>query len=235
MDSGFNVGNGFTSLAAGMPSVNALLVVTAGTSDFIYAAGEFDRYKGNPAIRLVKLDSNGAKAPGFNVSVGASGEILALALRDSDLFAGGQFTSYAGNSSAQRLVRLNADTGELTSGGTYSLNGTVRALVTGSVGSDKFVYAGGSFSSVNSTASGPVIRIDPSTNTVSTGFVSSGTRHLNSGLTSSVNTLLFTTVTHNSNPLPLLVGGGVFSGYRNQAAPFAVRMDALSGVEATGP
>lgn len=232
---GFNFGSGFTSVNAGTPSVNAL-VVTSGTPHSVYAAGEFDQYKGNQAIRLIKLDSEGVIDPEFDPSVGASGELYALALNGTDLFAGGQFTSYAGNSSAQRLVRLNAQTGAMASGGAYTLNGTVRSLVTGNSGANTHLYAGGGFLSVNSVTTGPLAAVNLATYALNTAFQSAGTRALSLPSSTAVYALHFRTFTDaGGNVIPLLFGGGLFTGYAQRSAPFAIRLNALTGSEAPLP
>ncbi len=227
LDSNFALGSGFTSVSAGSPSINSV-VVTSGANYSVYAAGEFDRFKDESARRLVKLDVFGELVPEFDTAAGANAEINAVALRNSDLFIGGSFTAFAGNTSAQRLVRINATTGAAIANGVYTLNGTVRSIALSSNGD---VFVGGEFNQLGATSVGPVIRLQGSDYSFDSAFSSVGTRHLNSGVNVSIQSL-FALI---GGSHEVLFGGGVFSAYARLSAPFAIRMNQTTGAEALAP
>lgn len=227
LDSNFALGSGFTSVSAASPSINSV-VVTSDENYSVFAAGEFDRFKDESVTRLVKLDVFGELVPEFDSAAGADAEIHALALRNSDLFLGGGFTAFAGNTSAQRLVRINATTGAAQANGAYALNGAVRSIVLGSNGA---VFVGGQFNQLDSTSVGPVIRLQGNDYSLDSAFSSLGTRHLQSGVTVSVRALFALM----SGSPEVLFGGGIFSAYSRSSAPFAIRLDQSTGVEAPPP
>jgi hypothetical protein len=212
VDSSFALGNGFALSNGGSASVNALL--TTGSS--IFVGGEFDSFRDEPVSRVVKLDTAGELDTSFDVVSGPNQAVNALALRSNDLFVGGQFTSYAGNSGAQRVARVNAETGALATNVLYSVNGTVRAL---GVDADGRVYLGGSFTSVDGTTTGPLARIN-SNNSFDSGFNVIGSAHLNANPAAGIYTLL-PFATGDTPPINMLFSGGLISAFRYLSSPSA--------------
>ncbi|MFZ9521386.1 MAG: delta-60 repeat domain-containing protein, partial [Silvanigrellaceae bacterium] len=210
VDPTIDMGNGFALTRGGNATVNALL--TNGSS--IFVGGEFDTFKDEPVSRVVKLDTAGELDTSFDVASGPNQTVNALALRGSDLFVGGQFTAYSGNSSAQRLARLDATTGALKTDDLYNVNGTVRAL---GVDVNGRVYVGGSFTIVNGTSTGPLARILLS-NDFDTSFGAVGTVYLNANLAAGIYTLL-PFATADATPINMLLSGGLFSTFKFLSSP----------------
>ena len=238
LDSDFEVGNGFASVAgAGSPTVNALVVSSSGGQDVVYAAGEFDQYSGDFYQRIVKLDSTGAPDSAFSAGTLFNAPLFSLSLNNSALYVGGAFTASAGQNAA-RLVRLNAASAAVTK--TFNINDSVRAIVSetysGQNGSSTRTWVAGSFSAVDGTSSGPLVMLDEN-DTLSNGFVSTQTSL--GALSSATNTfgiysLLRASETVNSNPLDVIYAGGVFSLFKGASANSLVRVN-LGGAEATAP
>jgi uncharacterized delta-60 repeat protein len=154
IDSTFVVGDGFDD------SVYAIAAATDGSGD-IYVGGDFSTYKGVACNGIVRLNSDGSRDAGFVIGSGFNGTFnnvmaIAIASDGSDVYVGGNFTSYDGTGSV-RIARLNSN-GTIDAGfvpGT-GFNFTVLALAvvpTGiNVATDGDLYVGGVFHEYQSTA-----------------------------------------------------------------------------------
>lgn len=110
----------------------------------ILIGGDFTTIGSFGRNRVARLTANGDVDQTFLPGSGAAASVFAVrSLPDGRVLVGGQFSSFAGNSSQRFLVRLES-TGVLDSTFTAPLNGTVFAVET--VG-DK-ILVGGSFTSV---------------------------------------------------------------------------------------
>ncbi|MEY3901002.1 MAG: hypothetical protein RL189_308 [Pseudomonadota bacterium] len=231
LDVDFIVDAGFTSPSGGVPSVSALAFTPPADGEYaIFAAGEFDEYKGEPARRLVKLDTSGELFGGFSVAAGANQAIHALALRGNDLFVGGQFTSYAGSTDTRGLARVNATTGQLAANNQFNVNGSVRALsVDSSAGA---LFVGGTFTQLNGADTGALFKID-NQNERNMPFTASVVRHVNPQFVSGIYALLFAEGADDASDV--LFAGGLFSSYRNESASSHLRVRAQTGTDVTAP
>lgn len=231
LDADFIVDAGFTSPSGGVPSVSALAVTTpAGGEYAIFAAGEFDEYKGERARRLVKVDTSGELFGGFSAAAGANQAIHALALRGNDLFVAGQFTSYAGSKDSRGLARVNATTGQLAATKEFNVNGTVRALSVDT--SSGAVFAGGTFSQLNGADTGALFKLD-NQNDRDTSFAANFVKHVNPQFVSGIYALLF--AEGSEDAADVLFAGGVLSSYRNDSAPSHLRVRSQSGADTSAP
>ncbi len=164
VDNDFAVGKGFSSF------VTSLALATDGSGD-VYAGGLFNEYKGAANGYLIRLDSNGAVSKTYSANTGFNQPATGIALAadgSSDVYVGGQFTSYNGTSS-NSIIRLNND-GTVDSAfavGT-GFNNYASSVVPADDGSGD-VYVGGGFTSYNGTTSKYLIRLN-SDGTVDSDF-----------------------------------------------------------------
>ena len=159
--------------------VDALAVSLFG----LYVGGDFTAYRGvaNSANKLAKLDvATGAQdttfSPGGATANGFDSTVRALAVTNSSLYAGGDFTAYRGvANSANRLARLDRTTGALDttfSPGGATANGfdnSVRALDTAG---GTALYVGGDFTAYQGVAGSAnrLAKLNPSSGALDTTF-----------------------------------------------------------------
>lgn len=100
IDAGFITGEGFDGLVTDMAlQSDGKIIVT----------GYFQSYNGNNVNRIVRLLSNGALDPSFNIGSGFDASTHAIAIQpDGKILVGGAFTQYNGDSWSG-IVRLNID------------------------------------------------------------------------------------------------------------------------------
>ncbi len=174
LDTAFDPGTGFNA------AVRSLAPANDGSGD-VYVGGEFITFNGGGAVRMARLNSDGTVDAGFPVGAGfvasnlsVVGSVSAIAPAQDgsgDVYVGGQFDSYDGNS-RNRLVRLNSD-GTLDNGfnvGTgigTAADDYVAAIIVAADASD--IYVVGKFSSYNGTARNGIVRIH-NDGTVDTNF-----------------------------------------------------------------
>jgi len=165
LDTGFNSGTGFDN------TVHSLAVQS---DNKIFAAGDFNDYKGVTGNKLVKLEANGTRDTGFTSYFPAGGSVYSIAIQDDGkILAGGDFITYDGIT-RQRIVRIlsNGDL-DTTFDSSYGFNGVVRNIT---VQSDNKILVGGYFTAYSSETASEIIRleadgtIDSSFNS-GTGFV----------------------------------------------------------------
>lgn len=128
-------------------TVNSIAVQSDGR---IVVGGAFTTVGGTARNRIARLVATGALDAGFDPGAGANDEVVTLALQaDGKILAGGDFTSFAGQSRT-RVVRL------LTTGAvdpafstTAAANATVLSVA---VQSDGSLMIGGSFTLMNGVA-----------------------------------------------------------------------------------
>jgi uncharacterized delta-60 repeat protein len=81
----------------------------------LLVGGEFDDFSGQPANRLVRLNSDGSVDDSFNIASGFNNYVTAIALQpDGKIIVGGLFTQYDGSwggimAPRNGIARLNAD------------------------------------------------------------------------------------------------------------------------------
>ncbi|MFC7717562.1 PQQ-binding-like beta-propeller repeat protein [Nonomuraea recticatena] len=151
---------------------NARVSAIAHTGDRVVIAGDFTSLR-NPVTgesvargRIAMLDA----ATGDLVrswAPAANGSVRALAVGGGRVFAGGDFTTVAGQSRA-RLVALDQASGAVIGGWNPAANGSVRALAV--IGST--LYAGGQFTSVAGQARTRLAAIDTTGGALRAGWVS---------------------------------------------------------------
>ena len=169
LDTTFSAGGGFSP-----NGVSSLAL--SGSS--LYAAGQFDSYRGAPTSNLVKLDATtGALDPAFSgtsgfTMPGANSGPFTLAILGSAIYAGGGFTAYRG-APALYLAKLDLATGALdtTFAAGVKLNGQVNVLAA----SGSALYAAGGFTADGGT---PVMlaKLDPATAALDTTFAMNAAR-----------------------------------------------------------
>ncbi|TAF59292.1 MAG: hypothetical protein EAZ58_13765 [Flavobacterium sp.] len=97
---GFNIGSGFNN------HVYALGLQADGK---IVVGGIFTRFNGINANRIIRLNTNGSIDAGFNVGLGFSSNVNAIAIQtDGKIIVGGSFAGF-GASTVNGIARLNAD------------------------------------------------------------------------------------------------------------------------------
>lgn len=100
LDSSFSTGSGST--------VN-ISHAKITSDEKIILTGNFVKFNGIPASRIIRLNSNGSFDPTFESIHGFDDDVNAIALQsDGKMVLGGNFTLY-NDISANRIIRLNAD------------------------------------------------------------------------------------------------------------------------------
>jgi uncharacterized delta-60 repeat protein len=162
LDTSFNPGSGGTGVAA----------LALRPDGKIYVGGSFTSFGGLAVNYLVRLNPDGSLDTSFNTAIGANNSIKAMALQaDGKLLIGGNFTTYAGQSSP-RVARVNPDGSLDTSfvigtgiAGAYTPE--VRAI---GLQSDGKVVLGGLFQSYNGITRNGIVRL-LTNGALDTGFV----------------------------------------------------------------
>lgn len=128
----------------------------------IYVGGQFAWFRNYLVNGIVRLNADGSIDSGFDMGSGFNGAVLAIAPAtdgSGDIYVGGSFTSYRGNT-ANHIIRLNAD-GSVDSGfdtgdGFNDIVWTVKEAQDGSGD----IYAGGNFNSYDSNSAVRLARIN---------------------------------------------------------------------------
>lgn len=152
IDPTFVVGEGFN---------DSVYAIAAASDGDVYVGGDFTSYQGVACNGIVRLNSDGSRDLGFDIGTGFNGSFnnvmaLALANDSTDVWVGGNFTSYNGTGRV-RIARLNSDGSVDTNflPGT-GFNFTVLALAPATFAIDPStngdIYVGGVFHEYQSTA-----------------------------------------------------------------------------------
>jgi uncharacterized delta-60 repeat protein len=155
-EAAFVVGGGFSS------NVYALAAAPDGSGD-VYVGGIFGLHSGVTVNGIVRLNANGSRDAGFatgtGVSGGASGGVRVIfPLPSSQVYIGGDFTSYDGDA-AVRLMRVGSDgVLDATFATGAGFNGMVKAILAAPDGSGD-VYVAGDFTTYQGAPAVRVIRI----------------------------------------------------------------------------
>ncbi|WP_163409884.1 calcium-binding protein [Flavobacterium ajazii] len=135
LDASFVTGSGTPA------NINAVQIQPDGK---IILAGNFIKFNGVDANKIVRLNSDGSIDVGFSTGTGFDNDINAMVLQpDGKIILGGEFTAYNGTVS-NRIIRLNSD-GTIDAtflSGTGLSNGVVHVIKTDSLGN---IMLGGSF------------------------------------------------------------------------------------------
>jgi uncharacterized delta-60 repeat protein len=100
IDTSFSVGSGFN---------NQLQSIAVQSDGKVLVGGWFTSYNGTSTNRIVRLNSNGSIDTSFSVGSGFNSTVWIIAVQsDGKVLAGGNFTSYNGNT-AFYLAKLNID------------------------------------------------------------------------------------------------------------------------------
>lgn len=98
VDSSFNVGTGANG---------AVETVEIASDGKILIGGSFTTYRGSPAVRIARINTNGSLDSTFNTGSGFNQSVKSIrALSDGSVYAGGIFTTFNG-ASANYIAHLN--------------------------------------------------------------------------------------------------------------------------------
>ena len=116
LDITFNVGLGATNSGNTANTVFSILPVTQSDGQ-IYIVGSFNLYSGSQVNGIARINSNGTlvSTSSFNPGVGnAAGfnfpaRVIKQAFNSTSVYVGGNFTTYSGSTSINRIVRINSN------------------------------------------------------------------------------------------------------------------------------
>jgi uncharacterized delta-60 repeat protein len=216
LDTGFNVGTGFSGALAGSTSVITTSIQSDGK---VIIGGNFTLYSGTASAYIARLHANGVLDTGFNVGTGMNnnGWVNTTSIQsDGKVIIGGEFTSYSGTE-RNRIARLHTN-GVLDTGFNVGpgANGTV---YTTSIQSDGKVIIGGGFFSYSGTTINRLARLHTN-GVLDTGF------NVGTGANSNVNT---TSIQLDGK----VIIGGLFISYSGTTTTRIARLHA-NGVLDTG-
>jgi uncharacterized delta-60 repeat protein len=137
-------------------------IAVAENADDIYVGGAFTEYNGTPVDFFVRLNSDGAIDPSFDVGSGFNNVVTSIAVANDgsgDIYAGGAFTIYRGNA-RNNIARINSD-GSNDAGFDvgFGFNDDVNSIAVANDGSGD-IYAGGAFTDYRGNASNSIARIN---------------------------------------------------------------------------
>jgi len=131
-------------------------------SDDIYVGGFFNTYNGTNSIRIIRLNNKGSIDTSFDVGSGFNGGVRSIAIASDgsgDIFAGGEFSTYWGNT-RNYIARIHSDgsnDGAFNVGAGF--NNIVFSIAMATDGSGD-IFAGGVFNSYDGTDVGNFARLD---------------------------------------------------------------------------
>ncbi len=137
------------SLGSWNPQADSTVYALAVSGAAVYAGGLFASIGDSSRSRLAAIDISTGSAvpwnPDVNTGFGIGGFVLSLAVSDSEVFAGGNF-SYIGDSARPNLAAINRQSG-IARRWIPAPGAEVRAMVL----TDSILYIGGSFTAVRDT------------------------------------------------------------------------------------
>lgn len=177
--------------------------------------GGFSSYRGQPADRLIKLNSDGSVDNGFQAS--ADGLVRALQIQGNALFVGGDFSNISGRS-ASRIAKLSPVSGAFDVN-FYPDNssGFVGARVNSLASDASALYVGGEFTSYRGQVANRIVKINLVDGSLDTVFSPVGSNGANAEVLA---------VVQSSGQIYI---GGRFSSYRGLGASKLARLNS-SGV-----
>ena len=213
LDLGFAIGTGFNN------SVKSIVPATDGSGD-VYVGGSFVEYNGATSNLIVRLNSDGSSDEGFDSGTGFHEGVSSITLAadgSSDIYVGGEFTSYNGIG-ANYIARLNDD-GTLDQGFQtgLGLDDQIHSIVSSADGTGD-IYIGGSFFNYNGNFTGHIARIGRD------GFLDSNFR-TGSGFNSRIYSLAA------SGRNGAVYAGGKFTVYNGSARNRMVRLSSSGSLE----
>ena len=148
IDNSFTIGTGFNSI------VNSIQVQQNGK---ILVGGNFTLYDGNSASYIVRLNSDGTIDNTFAIGTGFDNTVNPISIQsDGKILAGGDFSTYDGNS-VNRIIRLNTDG---TVDNTFTIGTGFNSFVVSiATQSDGKILVGGGFTSYDINSVNYIIRI----------------------------------------------------------------------------
>ena len=155
----------WASLGSGAANAGRFISALAVSGGTVYVGGEFNRVEGMPANNIARIDTTTQTwaSLGSGWANGVNGNIGALAVSESTVYAGGEFT-HAGDTAANRVARFDTSTRSWASLGSGTGNG-VNDFVSALAVSGSTVYVGGNFTQAGGTAMNRVAQFDTSTQT----------------------------------------------------------------------
>lgn len=195
LDNSFAIGSGFN---------NIVYSITLPSTGKILAGGAFTSYAGQPASRLIRLNTDGTRDNSFSGS--ANNAVYTITSQaDGRLIIGGSFALYNGMS-AKRIARLYPD-GAIDSTFNCSVNnGVVYHLCM----VNNWVAAVGSFTNVNGTTQNRITFLNP------TGSVNTTQCLAANGTNNTVNSISF-----NRDSRKIFIGGSFESVQSHLSPDFA--------------
>jgi len=188
LDTSFNVGMGATRTGGVANTVFGILPVTQSAGQ-IYTVGSFNLYSGSQVNGIARINSNGTLVGtgSFNTGVGnavgfnETPYVIKQVFNSTSVYVGGNFTTYSGSTSINRIVRINSNGTRDTSFnmGTTGFNNIVYSIADTLDGSGD-IYVGGSFTTYSGSSANRIVRVR-SNGTINTS-VSFGTGFNNSVL-----------------------------------------------------
>lgn len=140
------------------------------TNNKIYCFGAFTTYKGVPANRIIRLNSDGSKDTTFDNTTGfINGNVLDYTVDSlGKIYCVGTFTSYKGVSCG-RIAKINTD-GTLDTSFNFGGTGFSSTQVTNiCIDNNDKIYVGGNFNQYNGVNANGIIRLN-NDGTIDNGF-----------------------------------------------------------------
>jgi uncharacterized delta-60 repeat protein len=117
-DTTLNIGNGFG---------NAVYTITKDSTNKYYLGGAFTTFTGTSYNRLISLNDNGTVNTNFGIGTGFNSTVESIVVDNSNnLYVGGWFSTYSGNSNVGIIKLLNSGVKDVTFTGTglYNIGNT---------------------------------------------------------------------------------------------------------------
>jgi uncharacterized delta-60 repeat protein len=117
-DTTLNIGNGFG---------NAVYTITKDSTNKYYLGGTFTTFTGTSYNRMISLNDNGTVNTNFGIGTGFNSTVESIVVDNSNnLYVGGWFSTYSGNSNVGIIKLLNSGVKDVTFTGTglYNIGNT---------------------------------------------------------------------------------------------------------------